>query len=82
MKILDKDYKMKVTPEQSRALQEACFANGIVWNGDDSKTVVYTDKPYLYIRAWGTITCGGEDEEEFSIAQIYAPSNPNHLLQC
>lgn len=80
MNILDRDYKMKVTPEQSRAVQEACFANGIVWNGDDSKTVVYTDKPYLYIRAYGTITCGAEGEEAFFDNAKLCPVEPESFI--
>ncbi|QMT41291.1 hypothetical protein [Neisseria shayeganii] len=80
MKILDKDYKMKVTPEQSRAVQEACFANDIVWNGDDSKTIIYTERPYLYIRACGTITCGAEGEEAFFDNAKLCPIEPESII--
>ena len=43
-----KNIKLKVTPKQSRKVQEICFSKGIVWvaAGD---IVSYTDAPYLYI---------------------------------
>ena len=41
--------KLKVTPEQSRKVQEIAFKNGVYWptNGN---VVSYENKPYLYIR--------------------------------
>jgi len=45
--------KMKVTPEQSRRVQEICFENGIYWAGENKNKVrVYSN--FLYIR--GLIT--------------------------
>lgn len=43
--------KMRVTPEQSRRVQEICFENGIYWAGEN-KVRVYSN--FLYIR--GLIT--------------------------
>ncbi len=43
-----KNIKLKVTPEQSRKIQEICFSKGIFW-GATGNIVMYTDAPYLYI---------------------------------
>mgnify|MGYP006961427525 FL=1 len=54
-----KNIKLKVTPEQSRKVQEICFSKGIVWRvaGD---VVSYTDAPYLYITNERSLTYGHE----------------------
>lgn len=45
--------KMRVTPEQSKKVQEICFENGIYWAGENKNKVrVYSN--FLYIR--GLIT--------------------------
>ena len=41
--------KMMDTPEQSKQVQEICFANGIGWSGKDF-TLILLDKEYLMIR--------------------------------
>jgi len=41
--------KIKVTEEQSRAVQEACFAKGIGWAEAGITKITNTDGPYLYI---------------------------------
>ena len=46
--------KLRVTPEQSEAVQKICFANGIEWLTFNS-SVSFTDKEYLFIdfnRIW------------------------------
>ncbi len=46
--------KLRVTPEQSEAVQKICFANGAEWLTCNS-TVSFTDKEYLFIdsnRIW------------------------------
>lgn len=43
-----KNIKLKVTPEQSRKVQEICFSKGIIWGGTGT-SVAYTEAPYLYI---------------------------------
>ena len=41
--------KLQVTPEESKQVQEICFANGIGWSGTGF-TVILLDKEYLMIR--------------------------------
>ena len=52
-----KNIKLRVTPEQSRKVQEICFSKGISW-GMPGYTVSYTDAPYLYITAGRFLTYG------------------------
>ena len=52
-----KNIKLKVTPEQSRKVQEICFSRGIVW-GATGDTVSHTHAPYLYITDGRIITYG------------------------
>ena len=52
-----KNIKLRVTPEQSRKVQEICFSKGIVW-GATVCTVSYTDAPILYITAGRFLTYG------------------------
>lgn len=50
--------KLRVTPEQSEAVQKICFANGINWNMKKDK-VQHTDLEYLFIESniiWGRNT--------------------------
>ena len=42
--------KLRVTPEQSEAVQKICFANGIEWLTFNS-SVAFTDKEYLFIES-------------------------------
>lgn len=46
--------KMRVTPEQSRSVQEICFDNGIKWN-DGSRWVLKENEPYLFILQEGAL---------------------------
>jgi len=48
--------KMRVTPEQSRRVQEICFENGIEWQ-DSKKTL--QEYEYIIIRKDYLITCSG-----------------------
>lgn len=52
-----KNIKLRVTPEQSRKVQEICFSKGIVW-GATGDIVSYTDAPYLYITDGRFLTYG------------------------
>ncbi len=54
-----KDIKLRVTPEQSRKVQEICFSKKIIW-GSTGDTVNYTDAPYLYITDGRFLTYGHE----------------------
>ena len=51
--------KMRVTPEQSRKVQEICFENSIGWG--KSAGLKHLDKPYLFID--DTISFMYEEEE-------------------
>ena len=52
-----KNIKLRVTPEQSRKIQEICFSKGISW-GATGDTVSYTDAPYLHITNGRHLTYG------------------------
>ena len=52
-----KNIKLKVTPEQSRKVQEICFSKGIFW-GAPGNTICYPDAPYLYITDGRSLTYG------------------------
>lgn len=49
--------KLRVTPEQSKAVQKICFANGIDWSAGENK-ISYTIAEYLFIEPTG-IWCRG-----------------------
>ena len=47
--------KLRVTPEQSEAVQNICFANGVFWYAGNRNEVRYTKAEYLFIdsdRVW------------------------------
>ena len=47
--------KLRVTPEQSEAVQNTCFANGVFWYSGNGSKVKYTNAEYLFIdsdRVW------------------------------
>ncbi len=52
-----KNIKLRVTPEQSRKVQEICFSKGITW-GATGNIVSYTDAPHLYITDGRGLTYG------------------------
>ena len=54
---MTKDIKLKVTPEQSRKIQEICFSKGVGWGGVRTP-VLYTEAPYLYIEGGRCLTYG------------------------
>ena len=56
-----KNIKLKVTPEQSRKIQEICFSKGIIWGGAGN-SVKYTEVPYLYIEGGRYLSYGREHE--------------------
>ena len=49
--------KLRVTPEQSEAVQKICFTNGIDWSEGENK-IFYTFAEYLFIEPTG-IWCRG-----------------------
>ena len=46
--MIKRNIKMKVTPEESKQVQEICFANGIGW-WNNCRKVEYAEMPYLII---------------------------------
>ena len=40
---------MRVTLEQSRRVQEICFKNNIIWNGELANNLNFLERPYLFI---------------------------------
>ena len=50
-----KNIKLRVTPEQSRKIQEICFSKRIVWSSTGD-TVGFTDAPILYITNGRSLT--------------------------
>ena len=54
---MTKNIKLKVTPEQSRKVQEICFSKGIFWSSTGD-TVGFTDAPILYITNGRSLTYG------------------------
>lgn len=61
-KVIKQNIKMRVTPEQSKKVQEICFANGIYWTVS-GKGIKYTDKLFLEIEKALSYT---EDEHLFN----------------
>lgn len=45
---IDKDYKIRVTPEQSEEIQEICFKQGFRWY-DSADYVANTNVPFIFI---------------------------------
>lgn len=56
--------KIRVTPEQSKKIQEICFKNGISW-GFTSNKIVFTDEPFLFINKDATLDFTDKDSELF-----------------
>ena len=54
--------KLKVTPEQSEAVQKICFANGIDWSAGENK-ISHTTAEYLFIEPTGRWFRGIADHE-------------------
>lgn len=52
-----KNTKVKVTPEQSRNVQEIAFKAGFIWAGEGDAKVRYTEDPYLLLISGGYIHC-------------------------
>lgn len=47
--MIKQNIKMRVTPEQSKAVQEICFKNNIIWNGELANNLNFLERPYLFI---------------------------------
>lgn len=64
MSFINYSVKMRVTPEESEAVQKICFKNGVAWSGFTSNVVRLTEHPYLYIYTNDGIKFG-ETESHF-----------------
>ena len=75
-----KNIKLRVTPEQSRKVQEICFSKGIPW-GATGYTVSFTTAPYLYITGGMALTYGHDyhsfltDRREEMDANLFIQTN-------
>ena len=55
--------KLQVTPEQSKQVQEICFANGIGWYVLGKNQIMYLEQKYLYV--YGSYIAFGDSLEYF-----------------
>ena len=49
-----RNFKIKVTPEQSEVLQKLLFIAGYTWGGGDKK-VCLTDQEFLFFSDWSDV---------------------------
>lgn len=63
------NYKMRVTPGQSRAVQEACFAHGISWRVGRAE-VAHTDAPYLFIEGGVLLYARRQEDYDASHSEV------------
>ena len=63
--MIKKGIKIKVTPEQSKQIQQICFDNGVFWRVAEESTVKNLDKPYLFIDEKGVAYCREDGEDYF-----------------
>lgn len=54
--------KIRVTPEQSRKVQEICFENDISW-GNKRKQITHEKEPYLFIDKYITYMAKYEERD-------------------
>ena len=54
--------KLRVTPEQSEAVQKICFANGIDWDGTGK--FYHLNKPFIYIYEL-SISCDNKESSRY-----------------
>ena len=80
-KVIKQNIKMRVTPEQSKKVQEICFYNGVFWPGNKN-TIQSENQKYLYIND-GHITFGDTYEyfEKYDAKEIDAEVIGCHVVQ-
>lgn len=61
---LDKNYKVRVNPKQSRKIQELVFGLGGKWNGG-TDWVINEIIPFLYVTSGLVMTCDSKAQEYF-----------------
>ena len=64
---LDKSYKVRVNPKQSRKIQELVFGLGGKWNGG-TDWVINEIIPFLYVTSGLVMTCDSKAQEYFGYA--------------
>ena len=64
---LDKNYKVRVNPKQSRKIQELVFWLGGKWNGG-TDWVINEIIPFLYVTSGLVMTCDSKAQEYFGYA--------------
>lgn len=64
---LDKNYKVRVNPKQSRKIQELVFGLGGKWNGG-TDWVINGIFPFLYVTSGLVMTCDSKAQEYFGYA--------------
>ena len=64
---LDKNYKVRVNPKQSRKIQELVFGLGGKWNGG-TDWVINEIIPFLYVTSGLVMTCDSKEQEYFGYA--------------
>lgn len=63
------DIKIRVTPEQSKIVQEICFALGVKWI-HGSTVVDYIDCPFIFVSRWGDVFCLSVYDQEAYFEEI------------
>lgn len=63
--MIKRGIKIRVTPEQSKQIQQICFDNGINWWVSKDSKIRSLDKPYLFIDKEGITYCEIDEEDYF-----------------
>jgi len=73
-------YKYRVTPESSKLLQEAVFADGGGWCAGNDKTILHLNESYLLVNKGGVLTYT-TDEDVFD-SKGFPEKEPPHPKEC
>ena len=76
--MIQRRYKMEVTPEMSRKVQLIAFKHGKSWG--DRKEVMKTDMPYLFIDD-NSLEALGEDDDTTFLEDINELITPEKFIQ-
>ena len=74
MKKIDKNYKILVTPDQSKKIQEICLSQKIGWGHANEFKIQYTNEQHLFIfefcGRYNMYFCGNDNEYGFGQSPI------------
>lgn len=74
MKKIDKNYKILVTPNKSKKIQEICFSQKIGWGHANEFKIQYINEQHLFIfefcGRYNMYFCGNDDEYGFKRSPI------------